>query len=151
LNELRTDYLREALARALGRDPGIPRPLQGVEVLDVGCGGGILSESMARLGARVHGIDVVERNVAIACAHARVAPDSLDVRYETVTAAALAERGARYDVVLSMEVVEHVPEVPSFMGDCARLVRPEGTMVVATINRTLLYLLVRHRRRVATP
>jgi 2-polyprenyl-6-hydroxyphenyl methylase/3-demethylubiquinone-9 3-methyltransferase len=89
---------------------------------------------MARLGARVHGIDVVERNLAVARAHAAGA--GLDIRYEAVTAAELLSRGAGYDVVLNMEVVEHVPQVGAFLSNCARLVRPGGAMAVATINRT---------------
>ncbi len=136
LNRLRTAYLRNQLSQAFGRDASSPAPLHGLDVLDVGCGGGILSEAIARLGANVHGIDVVERNIAIAQAHAN--SSQLDIGYELVTAAALASRGARYDVVLNMEVVEHVPDVPSFMADCASLVRPGGVMSVATINRTAL-------------
>ena len=135
LNELRSAYLRDALANAFDRDPAIARPLHGLDVLDVGCGGGILSESMARLGARVHGIDVVPGNVEVARQHAR--QTDLSARYEVITAAALAGRGAAYDVVLNMEVVEHVPDVAAFLADCARLLRPGGVMVVATINRTL--------------
>ena len=136
LNRLRTAYLGDQLSQAFGRDASSPTSLRGLDVLDVGCGGGILSEAMARLGANVHGIDVVERNIAIAQAHA--SSSQLDITYELDTAAALASRGARYDVVLNMEVVEHVPDVPAFMGDCASLVRPGGVMSVATINRTAL-------------
>lgn len=136
LNALRTEYLRCVLARAFSRNAEEPRPLGGISVLDVGCGGGLLSESIARLGAEVHGIDVVEKNVAVARLHAR--KSGLPVRYDTTTAAAQAQCGASYDIVLNMEVVEHVPDVPSFIGDCAQLVAPGGVMVLATINRTLL-------------
>ena len=134
LNALRTEYLRQELSRMFAREPGKNTPLAGLEVLDVGCGGGILSESMARLGARVHGIDVVERNIAIAAGHA--ADSGLEVRYETCTVSSLVARGLAYDVVLNMEVVEHVPDVKAFMADCAHLVKPGGAMAVATINRT---------------
>ena len=134
LNALRTHYLRNKLSRMFGREPDEHSPLKGLEVLDVGCGGGILSESMARLGARVHGIDVVERNIAIASGHA--AGSELKVRYETCTVSSLAARELAYDVVLNMEVVEHVPDVKAFMADCARLTKPGGAMAVATINRT---------------
>lgn len=136
LNELRTAYLRVELAEAFDRDLDHAAPLHGLDVLDVGCGGGILSESMARLGASVHGVDVVERNIAIARKHAR--DSNLDVRYDTISTNELAQRGVSYDVVLNMEVVEHVPDVPMFMDECARLLRPEGVMSVATINRNAL-------------
>jgi 2-polyprenyl-6-hydroxyphenyl methylase/3-demethylubiquinone-9 3-methyltransferase len=91
---------------------------------------------MARLGAQVHGIDVVEKNIAVAARHAR--DTELAVSYETTDAAALSARGLTYDVVLNMEVVEHVPDVPALLDDCARLVDPGGVMVLATINRTSL-------------
>ncbi len=136
LNALRTRYLRDVLARLFGRDPTLHEPLLGLSMLDVGCGGGILSESMAQLGAEVHGIEVVQKNVEIARTHAR--DSGLTVRYETIPASELVRRGAQYDVVLNMEVVEHVPDVPAFMRDCAQLVRPGGVMAVATINRNAL-------------
>ncbi len=135
LNRLRTGYIRDQLCARLGRDPHAPKPLAGLEILDVGCGGGILTESVAELGAAVRGIDAVARNVAIARSHG--AGRDLDVAYAEDTAEALADRGERFDVVLNMEVVEHVPDVPRFMSACASLVRPGGTMFVATINRTL--------------
>lgn len=134
LNVLRSNYLRHALARMFGRDPTDDRPLSGLSVLDVGCGGGILSESIARLGADVLGIDVVEKNIEIARVHSGGA--TLPVRYEAVSASTLVNRGDTFDVVLNMEVIEHVPDVSSFMHECARLVRPGGAMSVATINRT---------------
>ena len=102
------------------------RPLQGLEVLDVGCGGGLLSEAMARLGARVTGIDVVERDVGVVVTYALTSPE------------VLAAEGRRFDVVLSMEVVEHVPDVASFLSGCAALVRPGGRLALSTINRTAL-------------
>ncbi len=134
LNALRTNYLRHVLARMFDRNPKDELPLAGLSILDVGCGGGILSESVAKLGASVLGIDVVEKNIEVARIHAAQA--NLPVRYETTSATALAVRGDRFDVVLNMEVVEHVPQVPAFMADCARLVRPGGAMSVSTINRT---------------
>lgn len=136
LNELRAEYLRRTLSQLLNRNADQPQPLHGIRMLDVGCGGGILSESMGRLGAQVHGIDVVDKNIAVARHHAR--NSSFQVRYDTMTASDLAKQRATYDVVLNMEVVEHVPDAPSFIGDCARLVRPGGVMALATINRTFL-------------
>lgn len=135
LNAFRSDYLNSRLSALFGRDASTREPLDGLEVLDVGCGGGILSESIARLGGRVHGIDVVERNIAIAQHHAT--GSGLPVRYELTEAESLADTGARYDVVLNMEVVEHVPDPASLLAACSRMVRPGGALVVATINRTL--------------
>ena len=134
LNALRSNYLRHVLARLFERNPKSEQPLTGLRMLDVGCGGGILSESMARLGAEVLGVDVVEKNIEIARLHAR--ESDLNVRYETTSTSALVKRGEQFDVLLNMEVVEHVPNVPAFMAECAALVRPGGVMSVSTINRT---------------
>lgn len=136
LNALRVDWIRDRLCHRLGRSPAAPRPLEGLQVLDIGCGGGILSESMARLGARVTGIDVVEKNVRIAQLHA--SDQNISVDYRTCTAQQLASEEARFDVVLNMEVVEHVADLPAFMRACNRLVAPGGAMFIATINRTPL-------------
>lgn len=136
LNTLRTDYICNTLCDAHERSDNARRPLEGLQILDVGCGGGILSEAMANLGATVHGIDIVERNIIVAEHHAnRVA---LPICYELTTAEEIATRGVQYDAVLNMEVVEHVADLPAFMRACATLVKPSGVMVVATINRTLL-------------
>lgn len=140
LNEVRVPFIRDEICRRFGLDAEQPLPLAGVKVLDIGCGGGILTESMARLGAAVRGIDVVERNIAIATMHA--AQSGLDIRYEQVTAEELSERGETFDVVLNMEVVEHVADLQGFMKACGSLVQPGGLMFVATINRTLLALLI---------
>lgn len=136
LNGVRVPWIRERVSRHFGRRRDGDAPLQGLRVLDIGCGGGLLSEAMARLGARVHGIDVVDRNIAIAQDHAE--GQNLDLRYELVTAEDLAERADRYDVVLNMEVVEHVADLPGFMAAACGLLRPRGLMFVATINRTPL-------------
>ncbi len=134
LNALRTVYICEKLCRHFERDPNTEQPLRGLRVLDVGCGGGILSESMAKLGAEVTGIDVVEKNIAIAALHAR--QSKLPIDYRFCTAAELCAEGVRFDVVLNMEVVEHVADVAAFMADCSRLTAENGVMFVATINRT---------------
>lgn len=136
LNALRSRFLEARIVEAFGRDPAGPVPLAGLSVVDVGCGGGILSESMAALGARVTGIDVVERNLAIAADHAR--RSGLEVEYLLQTAAELAATGRRFDVVLNMEVVEHVPDFDALIDDCAQLLGSAGLMGVATINRTPL-------------
>ena len=134
LNDLRLTYIRGKLCQQFNLDHAAEKPLDGLRVLDVGCGGGILSESMARLGARVTGIDVVEKNIRIASMHA--ADAGLDIDYRIATASELVAAGASFDVVLNMEVVEHVADVRAFMRDCTELTADSGVMFVATINRT---------------
>lgn len=136
LNELRVQYIRDEVCRYFQRDPTSARPFQGLKMLDIGCGGGILSEAVTRLGAQVHGSDVVDRNIAVAQHHAK--QTGLAIRYETVTAEALASQRNEYDVVLNMEVVEHVADLRGFVNACAQLVRPGGVLIIATINRTWL-------------
>lgn len=140
LNEVRVPFIVGEACRRFGLDTDQPLPLAGVRVLDIGCGGGILAESMARLGADVQGIDVVERNIAIATHHAR--QSEVDVHYELTTAEALSDRGETFDLVLTMEVVEHVADLEGFMDACCSLVKPGGLMFVATINRTVLALMI---------
>ena len=135
LNALRTAYLRQAICEHFGRDAEAPQPLDGVKVIDIGCGGGLLSESFARLGATVRGIDVVEKNLHIAQGHAR--DTGLDVEYRHTTSTACVEQGETYDVVLNMEVVEHVPDPASLIRECAQLCKPGGFVCIATINRTV--------------
>ena len=140
LNELRVTYLRDQFCNYFDRNPDVDYPLSDLRILDVGCGGGILSESMAGLGAQVTGIDVVERNLQIATLHAR--QNSLPITYRHTTAEALAEQNERFDVVLNMEVVEHVADLQGFMAACGALVAEHGLMSVATINRNPLAGLV---------
>ena len=136
LNELRVGWILEHACDRFSRDRNADRPLEGLRALDIGCGGGILSESLCRLGAEVTGIDVVEKNVRIATVHAM--DQQLDICYQHRTAESVAEAGQVYDLVLNMEVVEHVSDLPAFMDSCNRLTAPSGVMFVATINRTWL-------------
>ncbi len=133
LNELRTRYLKDQICNHFALDPELPLPLAGIKVVDIGCGGGILSESMAALGAEVHGIDVVEKSIRIARKHCE--QSGLPIEYEYTDAESLASRGEKYDVVLNMEVVEHVADLPAFLSDCAKLIDRGGVMFIATINR----------------
>ncbi|MBU1174226.1 MAG: bifunctional 2-polyprenyl-6-hydroxyphenol methylase/3-demethylubiquinol 3-O-methyltransferase UbiG [Alphaproteobacteria bacterium] len=133
-NPVRLAYIRNEAIDHFGRDGTSRRPFEGLSLLDIGCGGGLLSEPMARLGATVTGADASERNIAIAKIHAEGA--GLDIDYVATTAEALADAGKEFDVVLNMEVVEHVADVPLYLKSCARLVRPGGLMFLATINRT---------------
>ncbi|AFL53550.1 2-polyprenyl-6-hydroxyphenyl methylase/3-demethylubiquinone-9 3-methyltransferase [Sinorhizobium fredii] len=134
-NPVRLAYVRDRVCEQFGRDPKSPQPLNGLRLLDIGCGGGLLSEPMARMGADVLGADASEKNIGIAKTHA--AGSGVKVDYRAVTAEALAEAGESFDIVLNMEVVEHVADVDFFMTTCAHMVRPGGLMFVATINRTL--------------
>jgi 2-polyprenyl-6-hydroxyphenyl methylase / 3-demethylubiquinone-9 3-methyltransferase len=138
-NPARVDYLRALLKdrpRGDSRPAAKPgRPLDGLDILDIGCGGGILTESLARLGAEMTGIDPAAKNIAVAKLHAE--QSGLTVNYLATTAEELAAERRKFDVVLAMEVVEHVRDVKAFIGTAASLVRPRGVLVVATLNRTL--------------
>jgi 2-polyprenyl-6-hydroxyphenyl methylase / 3-demethylubiquinone-9 3-methyltransferase len=133
-NPVRLGYIREKLLGHFNRDSAERQPFTGLRILDIGCGGGLLSEPLARLGASVTGIDAAERNIAVARLHAEQSGVTVD--YRTTTAETLAAEGAQFDVVLNMEVVEHVADVPLYMRSCAALVAPGGLLFTATINRT---------------
>ncbi len=134
-NPVRLAYIRDRAAENFSRNPKSAKPLEGLRVLDIGCGGGLLSEPVARMGADVVGADPSEKNIGIASTHAKASGVAVD--YRAVTAEQLAEAGEAFDIVLNMEVVEHVADVELFMNTCAGMVRPGGLMFVATINRTM--------------
>jgi 2-polyprenyl-6-hydroxyphenyl methylase / 3-demethylubiquinone-9 3-methyltransferase len=134
LNPIRLGYIRQQACARFGRDPSGLRPLEGLAALDVGCGGGLLCEPLARLGAAVAGIDLEPANLAVAARHAERA--GLDIAYRQVPVEQLAAEGARFDLVCVMEVVEHVADMPAFLDACGRLVAPGGGLVLATLNRT---------------
>ncbi len=134
-NPVRLDYIRDHVTAHFGRDSGSDRSLEGLRILDIGCGGGLLCEPMARLGAEVVGVDPSEQNIGTASVHAQ--GSGLDIDYRATTAEALAEAGEQFDVILNMEVVEHVADMDLFLGACAAMVKPGGLMFVATINRTM--------------
>ena len=134
-NPVRLAYIRDQVAARFGRDPREARPFEGLRFLDIGCGGGLLSEPMARLGAEVVGADAAATNIEVAKLHA--AESGVEIDYRATTAEALADAGEKFDVVLNMEVVEHVADIDLFVGKCAEMVKPGGIMFVATINRTL--------------
>jgi 2-polyprenyl-6-hydroxyphenyl methylase/3-demethylubiquinone-9 3-methyltransferase len=134
-NPVRLAYIRDQVAARFGRDPHAVKPFEGLRILDIGCGGGLLCEPMARLGAEVVGVDPSETNIEVAKLHA--AESRVEVDYRATTAEELADAGEKFDVVLNMEVVEHVADVGLFVERCAEMVKPGGIMFVATINRTL--------------
>lgn len=133
-NPVRLAYIRSQMIDHFKLDGTKRDPLKGLDILDIGCGGGLLCEPMARLGANVTGADAAERNVRIATLHAK--QSDLPINYRATTSETLAAEGAQFDVVLNMEVVEHVDDVPLYLKSCADLVKPGGLMFVATINRT---------------
>ena len=134
LNPVRLAFLRAQACAHFGLDAGAAAPLSGLSVLDVGCGGGLTSEPLARLGGTVTAIDASHRNVEIARAHA--AESGLAIDYRAVSAESLVEGGASFDLVVSLEVIEHVADRPGFLATCGALVRPGGGLALATVNRT---------------
>ena len=135
LNPLRLEFIREHVARHFGRDPLGPEPFKGLDVLDIGCGGGLLCEPMRRLGAAVTGIDAGQEAIEIAKAHAQ--QSGLDIDYHHRRPEELDAEKGRFDLVLNMEVVEHVADLEAFLAASAGLVKPGGAVVLSTLNRTL--------------
>ncbi|PWK63283.1 bifunctional 2-polyprenyl-6-hydroxyphenol methylase/3-demethylubiquinol 3-O-methyltransferase UbiG [Aminobacter sp. AP02] len=133
-NPVRLGYIRDQVAARFGRDTHAARPFEGLRILDIGCGGGLLCEPMSRLGAEVVGADASTTNIEVAKIHAAEAGVSVD--YRATTAEDLADAGEKFDVILNMEVVEHVADVELFVKKCGEMVKPGGIMFVATINRT---------------
>lgn len=141
LNPLRVGYVRDRLCEAFQRDARAARSLEGLSILDIGSGGGLVCEPMGRLGGRVTGIEPGPENVHAARAHA--AGEQLDINYQIGFAEDLASKGVTFDAVLALEVVEHVPAVADFVRTAASLVRPGGVLILSTLNRTAkAYLLL---------
>jgi 2-polyprenyl-6-hydroxyphenyl methylase / 3-demethylubiquinone-9 3-methyltransferase len=134
-NPVRLTYIREKVLETFDCDPKSVKPFKGLRFLDIGCGGGLLSEPMARLGAEIVGADPSPVNIEVAKLHA--AESGLAIDYRALTAEALAAAGEKFDVILNMEVVEHVADVELFIEACGSMVKPGGLMFIATINRTL--------------
>ena len=134
LNPVRIGYIRDRAAAHWTRDALSGQPLNNLSVLDIGCGGGLLSEPMARLGATVTGIDASARNIAVAGLHAE--SQGLAIDYRATTAEALVEEPARFDIVLALEIVEHVADVDLFLRSSGTLVKPGGLLFLSTLNRT---------------
>jgi len=133
LNPCRLDYITSQIAAEFDRNLSQDLPFAGLRILDIGCGGGLLSEPMARLGAEVVGADAAEGNIPVARVHAE--QSGLTVDYRHTTAEAMAEAGEQFDVVLNMEVVEHVADPLAFLTACRMLLKPGGLHLCSTINR----------------
>lgn len=133
LNPCRLDYITSQIAAEFDRDMTLPQPFAGLRILDIGCGGGLLSEPMARLGADVVGADAAARNIPVAQVHAEQSGLAIDYRH--TTAEDLAAVGERFDVVLNMEVVEHVADPLAYLTACQTLLKPGGLMICSTLNR----------------
>ncbi len=133
MNPVRLDYITNQIAAEFDRDLTGPQPFAGLRIMDIGCGGGLLSEPMARLGAEVVGVDAAERNIPVAQTHA--AQSGLQIDYRYTTAEAMAAAGERFDVVLNMEVVEHVADPLAYLTACRQLLKPGGLHICSTINR----------------
>ena len=133
LNPCRLDYIVAQIAAEFDRDSRAKAPFSGLRILDIGCGGGLLSEPMARLGAMVVGADAAPRNIPVAALHAE--QSGLVIDYRVTTAEALAAAGERFDVVLNMEVIEHVADPAAYLTACQQLLKPGGLMICSTLNR----------------
>jgi 2-polyprenyl-6-hydroxyphenyl methylase/3-demethylubiquinone-9 3-methyltransferase len=134
-NPVRLTWIKEQVTARLHRDPMAREPFAGLRLLDIGCGGGLLSEPMARLGASVVGVDPSEKNIKTATVHAL--EQELEIDYRADTAEGLAAKGEKFDIILNMEVIEHVADPEAFVATCLSMLNPGGLMFVATINRTL--------------
>ncbi|MEP5762238.1 MAG: bifunctional 2-polyprenyl-6-hydroxyphenol methylase/3-demethylubiquinol 3-O-methyltransferase UbiG [Litoreibacter sp.] len=133
LNPCRLDYITQQIAAEFDRDLSTDLPFSGLRILDIGCGGGLLSEPMARLGADVVGADAAEANIPVAQVHAK--QSGLEIDYRFTTAEALAKSGEQFDAVLNMEVVEHVADPLAYLTACQQLLKPGGIMICSTLNR----------------
>jgi len=136
MNGARLEFIKQTVCEHFDLDPKINQPLKGLRVLDIGCGGGLLCEPMVRLGAMVTGVDALERNLKTAKTHAEQVGVEIDYRHGTIEQMVI-EGETPFDVVLNMEVIEHVANPPEFMADCSAMLRPGGLMLCSTINRTL--------------
>lgn len=134
LNPVRIGYIRDRAAAHWQRNALSGRPLDGLSLLDIGCGGGLLSEPMTRLGAQVTGVDASGRNISVAALHAE--RQDLSIDYRQGTAEALADSGAQFDIVMALEIVEHVADVDLFLHSCGKMVKPGGLLFLSTLNRT---------------
>jgi 2-polyprenyl-6-hydroxyphenyl methylase/3-demethylubiquinone-9 3-methyltransferase len=134
LNPTRIQYIRDCLVAHFHKDATKSRPLEGLSILDIGCGGGLVAEPLTRLGATVTGIDASQEAIDIAAAHAALM--DLSITYTCTSVEEVAAQGYTFDVVLALEIVEHVADVPEFLATCTKLITPQGALILSTLNRT---------------
>ncbi|KAL9385362.1 hypothetical protein Peur_022372 [Populus x canadensis] len=137
MNPTRLAFIRSTLCRHFSKDPNCARPFEGLKIVDVGCGGGILSEPLARMGATVTGVDAVEKNINVARLHADLDPETSAIEYCCTTAEKLVEEQRKFDAVIALEVIEHVAAPAEFCKSLAALAYPGGATVISTINRSM--------------
>jgi len=135
MNPCRLQILKNHLCQHFGKDPKIGKPLSGLTILDIGCGGGLLAEPLARLGAHVTGIDAGDHNIRIAKEHAQAM--GLEITYHTLTAESFLSHQQQFDAVISLEVLEHLAAIDPFLEACKKLLKPQGTLILSTLNRTM--------------
>lgn len=137
MNPTRLAFIRSTICRHFSKDPNCARPFEGLKIVDVGCGGGILSEPLARMGATVTGVDAVEKNINVARLHADLDPEISTIEYCCTTAEKLVEEQRKFDAVIALEVIEHVAAPAEFCKSLAALAYPGGATVISTINRSM--------------
>ncbi|KAH0651250.1 hypothetical protein KY285_032115 [Solanum tuberosum] len=137
MNPTRLAFIRSTLCRHFRKDPNCTRPFEGLKFVDVGCGGGILSEPLARMGATVTGVDAVDKNIKIARLHADLDPQTSSIEYRCTTAESLVEEQRQFDAVIALEVIEHVADPAGFCKSLSALTIPGGATVISTINRSM--------------
>lgn len=137
MNPTRLAFIRSTICRHFSKDPNCARPFEGLKIVDVGCGGGILSEPLARMGATVTGVDAVEKNINVARLHADLDPETSTIEYCCTTAEKLVEEQRKFDAVIALEVIEHVAAPAEFCKSLAALAYPGGATVISTINRSM--------------
>lgn len=135
-NPTRIGFIREKIINHFNISADEKKPFKNIKLLDIGCGGGLLSEPMAKLGAKVTGLDVVEKNIKTASTHAE--SQGLNINYVHSTVEDISEKKAKFDVILNMEVIEHVSDVNLFINSCSKVLSSNGIMIFASLNRTLI-------------